>query len=83
MFSICDNGPHPPDTELGVTNDILEFGGSEEDGFTTIEFKRALDTGDDHDNPLSKGVNKIIWSYGSSDSPTLKHFNRGYGELNL
>ncbi len=83
MFSIGDNGLHPPDTELGGTNDILEFGGSEEDGFTTIEFKRTLDTGDDHDNPLSKGVNKIIWSYGSSDSPTLKHFNRGHGELNL
>ena len=83
MFSIGNYGSHPPDTELGGTNDILEFGGSEEDGFTTIEFKRALDTGDDYDNPLSKGVNKIIWSYGSSDSPTLRHTNRGYGEINL
>ncbi len=83
MFSIGNYGPHPPDTELGGTNDILEFGGSEEDGFTTIEFRRALVTWDDYDNPLSKGVNKIIWSYGPSDSPKVKHSNRGYGELNL
>jgi hypothetical protein len=83
LFSTGDFGPHPPDTELGGVNNLLEFGGKEESGYTTIEFKRALDTGDRYDRPLVKGSNKIIWSYGSNDSLTVKHINRGYGELEL
>jgi len=81
LFSIGDYGPHPPDTELGGTNDILEFGGMEEGGYTIIEFKRALDTGDKYDKPIVSGSNKIIWAYGSGDSLTIKHASRGYGEL--
>jgi hypothetical protein len=83
QFSTGDFGPHKADTELGGTNDILEFGGKEAGGYTTIEFKRALNTGDKYDHPLSKGANKIIWSYGSDDQSTIKHVNRGYGELDL
>jgi len=83
LFSTGDFGPHPPDTELGGTDDILEFGGTDKDGVTIIEFKRALNTGDKYDNPLSQGVNKILWAYGSDDKLTLKHTKRGYGELNL
>ncbi len=83
LFSTGDFGPHPPDIELGGTSDVLEFGGREEDGYTIIEFKRALNTGDKYDKPLAKGVNKIIWAYGSDDSLTPKHINRGYGELEL
>jgi hypothetical protein len=83
LFSTGDFGPHPPDTELGGTNDILQFGGSEQGGFTTIEFKRKLVTGDKYDNPVSKGANKIMWSYGSTDEFNQKHTNRGYGEINL
>ena len=83
LFSTGDFGPHPQDTEQGGTTTILEFGGKEEGGYTVIEFKRALDTGDKYDKPLVKGVNKIIWAYGSDDSLTLKHANRGYGEIEL
>ena len=83
LFSTGDFGPHPPDTELGGTNDIIEFGGKEEGGHTTIEFSRALATGDEYDNPLPSGANKIIWSYGSSDEFDRRHFERGYGELDL
>jgi len=83
LFSTGDFGPHPADTELGGTDDILEFGGSEVEGFTTIEFKRALDTGDEFDIPLSQGVNRIIWAYGSGDGLAARHSNRGYGEINL
>lgn len=83
MYSTGDFGPHPSDTDLGGTYDVAESGGREEGGSTTIEFKRALVTGDDRDNPLSPGSNRIIWSYGSSDSPTLQHAARGYGELTL
>jgi hypothetical protein len=83
QFSTGNFGPHVSDVELGGTNDILEFGGKEAGGYTTIEFKRALDTGDKYDHPLVKGVNKIIWAYGSDDQVTVKHINRGYGELDL
>jgi len=83
LFSPGDFGPHPPDTEQGGKNDILEFGGGEEGGFTTIEFKRALDTGDKYDKPLASGKNKIIWAYGSTDDFTRQHSNRGYGEITL
>jgi hypothetical protein len=83
QFSTGDFGPHKADTELGGTNDILEFGGKEVGGYTTIEFKRLLDTGDKYDRPFSVGSNKIIWSYGLDDQSTIKHVNRGYGELDL
>jgi len=83
LYSTGAFGPHPPDTELGGTDDILVFGGKEEGGFTTIEFKRLLNTGDEFDISISKGVNKIIWAYGSNDSLSMKHSTRGYGEINL
>lgn len=83
QFSNVDFGPHPQDTELGGTIDILEFAGKEENGYTTIEFKRKLDTGDKFDNPLAKGKNQILWSYGPDDTMTSKHVNRGYGEIAL
>ncbi|MBM3119074.1 MAG: hypothetical protein FJ006_05895 [Chloroflexi bacterium] len=83
IYSTGDFGPHPPDTELGGTNDILEFGGKEMGGYTIIEFKRLLDTGDKYDRPFSVGTNQIIWSYGSDDNSTIKHVNRGIGELDL
>ena len=83
QYSTGNFGPHPPDEQLGGTNDILEFGGKEIAGYTIIEFKRALDTGDQYDRPLTKGSNKIIWSYGSDDQTQVKHINRGYGEIGL
>jgi hypothetical protein len=82
-FSTGDFGPHPPDTELGGSFDIISFGGKEADGYTIIEFKRALDTGDQYDNKLSTGKNQIIWAYGSADAITLKHTSRGYGEITI
>jgi len=83
LFSTGDFGPHSPDTQLGGTDDILEFNGNEENGTTTIEFKRALTTGDEFDITLTKGTQKIIWSYGSEDSILTKHTGRGYGEITL
>lgn len=82
-FSTGSYGPHSSDSELGGKNDILEYAGKEDGGYTIIEFKRALSTDDKYDKPLSKGTNKIIWAYGSDDEPTLKHIIRGYGEIDL
>jgi len=83
LFSTGNFGPHPPDVELGGTDDILVFGGEEEGEFTTIEFKRALSTNDNYDLPIMAGVNKIIWSFGSNDSFTQKHARRGNGEIDI
>ena len=83
QFSTGNFGPHSPDTELGGSDDIIEFGGREEGGFTTIEFSRALDTGDEYDNKLAQGTIKIIWAYGSSDNFDSRHTSRGSGEITL
>jgi hypothetical protein len=82
-FSTGDFGPHPPDTQLGGTDDILASAGKADNGYTTVEFKRKLDTGDKFDKPLSKGVNKIIWAYANEPVLTIKHSSRGPGEIEL
>jgi outer membrane protein assembly factor BamB len=81
LFSTGSFGPHPEDTELGGSDDILEFGGNQDNGYTTIEFKRALKTNDNYDHELVKGENKIIWAYGTSANPDIKHAVRGTGEV--
>jgi len=83
QFSTDTYGPHSLDTELGGTNDILEFEGKEENGYTIIEFKRELSTGDVYDNEFTEGPNEFIWSYGSSDETGQRHVARGFGEITL
>ncbi|MBT4513146.1 MAG: hypothetical protein HOC20_13180 [Chloroflexi bacterium] len=83
MYSTGNFGPHPEDTEKGGTNDILEFGGSEDNDYTVIEFKRNLVTGDEYDNDLTGGTVKVIWAYGSSDDSSQRHSKRGGGEITL
>jgi len=77
-------GPHPPDANLGGTNDIASFAGREENGVTVIEFTRLLDTGDRYDKklPLS-GPLDILWALGPSDKFTDRHAVRGKGMLTL
>lgn len=82
-FSTSDFGPHSEDTTLGGTADINEFNGKQENNYTTIEFKRALVTGDTFDASISQGIMPIIWSYSSSDDINTKHTNRGYGQLRI
>ncbi|MBI4188217.1 MAG: hypothetical protein HY529_03310 [Chloroflexi bacterium] len=64
-------GQHVPDNKLGGTDDILEFGGKEEEAFTIIEFKRPLKSEDKYDISLVQGIQTIIWAYGLSDDPSL------------
>jgi len=74
LYSTGSTGPHPPDEELGGTNDILEFEGTEEGGYTTIEFKRKMDTGDKYDKVLIPGQTlNFIWAMATSDSFNRKH----------
>lgn len=79
-YSTGSYGPHEDDTFLGGTYDILESGGSEIDGYTVVEFKRNLDTGDEFDKALALGQPvSIIWAMADSKSRDQKH-NVAYGE---
>ena len=74
LYSTGSTGPHPPDEELGGTNDILEFEGTEKDGYTIIEFKRKMDTGDKYDKVLIPGQTlNFIWAMATSDSFNRRH----------
>lgn len=84
LYSTGETGPHPPDSELGGRDDIVRYGGSEGGGYTVIEFKRKLNTGDDYDKVLEVGTDvHIIWAVGSSDSLNVKHFDKGSATLRL
>ena len=83
MFSTGFYGPHPPDAQMGGTDDILEFGGREEGEYTIIEFKRALATGDRYDKELVRGTIDIIWAYGPSDEFSSHHVSRGEGQIDF
>jgi len=83
LFSTGDFGPHPPDTELGGTDDVVEFGGIDNGIYTIIEFKRLLNTEDKFDNEIVEGKNKIIWSFSNADGLEIKHSSRGYGEIEI
>jgi len=85
LYSQGPTGPHPPDTQLGGTNDILEHGGKEENGRTVVEFKRRLDTRDKYDKAFTRGQTiRIIWAMADVDEFTTKHdIARGSAELTL
>ncbi|MGQ9601150.1 MAG: DOMON domain-containing protein [Candidatus Bipolaricaulia bacterium] len=63
---------HKPDDALGGAADIAELAGSEDAGFTTIEFKRALNTLDkfDADVPV-RGL--VYLAYAEADNFTAFH----------
>ncbi len=83
MFSNGESSPCELDTELGGANDILESGGSEVGGVTTIEFRRLMDTGDRYDGVLTSGTNPIMWAYSNVDDVRQQHIMSGRGELEL
>ena len=81
-YSTGNYGPHPPDSDLGGTDDLLEYGGSEKDGFTVMEFKRKMDTGDEFDRALRSGETvNIIWGISYSDDPERRHQRAGKGKV--
>ncbi|MBN1936579.1 MAG: hypothetical protein JW934_18095 [Anaerolineae bacterium] len=86
MFGAKPFGPgsHPADIDLGGSNDILEFGGSETDGVTLIEFKIPLDSGDANDKPLLSGQSyPIIVAFGNRDDFSSTHAGRGYAAIDI
>ena len=84
QYSTGNYGPHVPDTELGGTNDIQEYGGRAENGYTVIEFKRKMNTGDKYDKAFVPGqAVPIIWSLSDSNSTEVRHVADGKGVMNL
>jgi hypothetical protein len=86
MFGTRPAGPgsHPPDEQLGGSNDVLEYGGREEGGMTVIEFKIPLDSGDRYDKPLIPGTTyDIILAMGSSDDLESYHAARDYSQMTV
>lgn len=83
-YSTGKYGPHPPDTDIGGTLDVLAYNGSEDSGKTTIEFSRKLVTGDLYDKELPiKGNVNIIWALGPSDNYLDKHTTKGVGTMTI
>lgn len=78
-------GPnHPPDEDLGGTNDIVAYAGVEEGGVTRFEAQIPLDSGDDFDKPLQSGnTYSVITALGASDDFNARHSSRASGEIML
>ncbi|MCJ2540401.1 MAG: hypothetical protein LN414_03920, partial [Candidatus Thermoplasmatota archaeon] len=77
LYAIGVNGPHPEDTQQGGTYDLLDAAGTEDSGWTTLEFTRKVNTGDTYDNVIpTTGTIPIIWAVGPSDSFTAQHIRR-------
>lgn len=80
-YSIGIFDPHPEDTTQGGSDDIMEASGSRQNGLTTFEFKRRLDTKDMRDKPLVAGNNPFMWAIGPSTGITARHSSRGFDIL--
>ncbi|MFW6181417.1 MAG: DOMON domain-containing protein [Spirochaetota bacterium] len=80
-FSAGPYGPHPADTELGGTADVLEYAGIERGGATVIELSRRIETGDEFDRPFTGAGQRIIWALGAEDDFSSPHRERGSGVL--
>lgn len=75
---------HPPDTELGGTDDIVAFAGVKEDGVTRFEVQIPLDSGDAYDHTLVPGESyPIIVAIGRTDDFNAYHSKYASGELTL
>ena len=75
---------HPPDQELGGSDDIVDFAGVEENGVTRFEVKIPLDSGDEYDNALQPGESyPIIVAIGDQDQFNAYHSKYAPGEIAL
>ena len=65
--------------------DILEAAGSEDEGQTVVEFRIALDSGDDEDKPLMPGETYplLLAYHASSDNLSARHTHRAAAVLTL
>lgn len=77
-------GPHPPDTDLGGTENISAFGATETNGITIFEFERILSTGDEYDAQITAGNPMVvIWGIGAVDNYLKKHKQVGSFDIDF
>jgi hypothetical protein len=77
-YSTGVHGPHDPDTDQGGTDDISEAAGTEVTGWTTVEFRRDLSTGDPWDKDIpTAGTIPVMWAVGPKDDFKSQHDRRG------
>jgi len=75
---------HPPDEDLGGTNDIVAFAGIEQDAVTRFEVQIPLDSGDQYDKSLKPGERySIIVATGNKDEYDAYHSMRAAGAIDL
>lgn len=75
---------HSSDEELGGTNDIVDYDGSESGGTTTLTFTIPQDSGDEYDKTLEPGTtHTVLIAYGpdGADNFDKKHKERGKFEI--
>lgn len=84
FYSTGFSGPHEDDRLYGGSFDIREFGGSEVEGITTVEFSRSLKTADSYDFQFPEnGSVRVIWAYGPVDDFLSMHSDAGAFEVKL
>ncbi|MGI2335643.1 MAG: DOMON domain-containing protein [Dehalogenimonas sp.] len=82
-FAAEHPGEHEDDRFLDGTADIIEYGGSESNGVTVIEFKRLLNTGDTvTDMEITPGNRIVMWAYGALDD-IIYHTARGFEQIRI
>jgi len=64
---------HARDVDDGGSEDVDDFAGSEDEGGTTLEWVRPLQTGDELDKPLVAGEMFIQLAYAEQDDWTSYH----------
>lgn len=84
-YGTAPTGPnHPPDEDLGGSNDIAGYAGKEEGGITRFEIQIPLDSGDAYDQVLELGQSyPILVAIGKADNYNAHHLSYARGELAL
>ncbi|MDZ7794579.1 MAG: DOMON domain-containing protein [Spirochaetia bacterium] len=59
---------HDSDLNMGGSDDVADFHGTESEGTTSLTFTIPLDSGDEYDQPLTPGEElDLILAYGDTD----------------
>jgi len=75
---------HPPDEDLGGTDDIVAAAGVEDGSVTRFEVKIPMNSGDDYDQALTPGETyPLIIAIGDADDFNAYHRRYDRGELAL
>lgn len=75
---------HPPDTDLGGTDNLISYAGMESEGLTFLEVQIPLNSGDAYDTVLEVGNSyPVIVAMGAQDDFNAKHTMYASAEITL